>query len=633
LPLSEQLAQAWGLPCIKKDGFEADDVIATLAVQGRNAGMDVLILSGDKDILQLVDERIHVRDEIKKVEYDQAKVFERYGFKPTQLIDYLCLLGDKVDNVAGVPGVGDKTASKLISMYGTLEEMFAKLNGENPKLKEKLMAYREKVLNNRSLITLKIDVPLNKEIHEFQIKKPNTEKLIDLLNRLEFRSELFGVENLSLTKDLSVNTHRKVNIVYDERELEKLITEIKEQKIISYDLETDGLNKRTCSIVGFSLACWSNEAWYVPVGHKLSSKTQLSAQRVADMLKPLFVDKSIQILGHNLKFDNTILERYGVLVAAPCFDTMLAVYCLDPSRKGYGLKDIAADFLGEKMTRIDELIGKGKAETFADVDIELAAPYAAADSEVVFRLSQILLPKLKEQNLWDLFQNLEMPLVKVIQTMELNGIAIDQDYIRDVGDKFRSIRSQIEKEIYQLAGEEFVLNSPKQLSYILFEKLKLPPVRKTKTGFSTDEEVLTKLASSHPICEKIISCRELSKLISTYVDSLLELVDKNTSRVYTTFHQAGTATGRLSSTDPNLQNIPIRSDRGKEIRKAFVPAKNNIFISADYSKIDLRSLAHMSGDPVLIKTFQAGGDIHASTAAEVFHDAQFCLPKTFHYLR
>lgn len=622
LPLAEELAWAWGLPCIKKDGFEADDVIATLAVAGRKAGMNVLILSGDKDILQLVDEKIHVRDEIKKVEYDEAKVQERYGFKPAQLVDYLCLMGDKVDNVPGVPGVGEKTAAKLISEHGSLEGILSNTSGLAPALKEKILANQERLFRNRDLIRLKEDVPVDLSFESLKIKTPNNEVLSNLLVRLEFRGGLYGVSDEIAEPTLAVNKKRIVHTVLTKQELGLLANKLQKAARLSYDLETDGLNKLHCGIVGVALSVSGQESWYIPVAHRyIGAPIQLTWEEIKTAVKPALENPKIPKCGQNLKFDDTILEAHGIQVAGPTFDTMVAAYCIDPGRNSFGLKDLAADYLQERMTRIQELIGKKAEQNFSEVPIEQAAPYAAADAEVVFRLVDLFQQKLDEEKVRDLFEKLEMPLVRIIRKMESAGIAIDADYLRGIGKKFTEQRAGIEKEIFNLAGEEFVLNSPKQLSRILFEKLKLPVIKKTKTGFSTDEDVLSKLSAEHPICEKIIAVRELSKLISTYVDSLLELADPKTGRIHASFHQTGTITGRLSSSDPNLQNIPIRTDKGREIRRAFVASQGQVLISADYSQIDLRALAHISGDPALIRTFKAGGDVHAATAGEMFHVA------------
>ncbi len=621
LPLAEELAVAWGLPCIKKDGVEADDVIATLAVQAEKAGMDVLILSGDKDILQLVSERVHVRDEIKKVEYDPAKVTERYGFGPSQLVDYLCLVGDKVDNVPGIAGVGEKTASKLIIENGSLEGIYKNLKANPESLQKKLLDGKTRVFGNREMIYLKKDVPLA-PIEQLKIKPADAPVLSALLARFEFRGGLYGVSDEVAEPSLAVNKKRKVHTVLTSDQLLMLGEKLKKAKRLSYDLETNSLDKRHCDIVGVALCLEEHESWYIPVNHQyLGAPQQLSWKKICEIIQPALENPRLVKCGQNLKFDDPILERHGITVQGPAFDTMIAAYCIDPGRMSFGLKDLAADYLQERMTRIEELMGKKADANFAHVEIEKAAPYAAADSEVVFRLVDLFKKKMKEENVESLFEGLEMPLVKIIEDMEKAGIAVDVDYLRKIGAGFEKERKEIEQEIFKMAGEEFVLNSPKQLARILFEKLKLPPVKKTKTGYSTDEEVLTKLSENHPICQKIITIRELGKLNSTYVEALLNYADKETSRVHGSFNQTGAVTGRLSSNDPNLQNIPIRTEKGRLIRRAFVPAKGNVLVSADYSQIDLRSLAHMSGDPALIRTFQSGGDVHAATASEMFHVA------------
>jgi DNA polymerase I len=621
LPLSEELARVWGLPCMKLDGYEADDVIATLALHGKKAGWDVLIMTGDKDILQLVDEDIRVRDEIRNVDYNTEKVQEKYGLTPHQLVDYFCLLGDKVDNVKGVPGVGDVTATKLLSEYGTLERLFENTEHLKPALKEKLEASKDIAFGNRSLIRLKSDVPLNVNDNDLKVKKPDESMLSELLTRLEFRGELFGVSNTAvLSSTATVNETRRVNVVLTDSDLASLKGALSSATQLAYDLETDSLDDHHCNIVGVALSVKEGEGWYIPVGHSyLGAPPQLPWEKVKETLLPIMQNESVEKIGQNLKFDDTILSRYGVEARGAIFDTMVAAYCLEPARSGFGLKDLARDFLNERMTRIDELLGNEKDKTMVEVPIDKAAPYAGADAEVTLRLAALFRKRLKDEKLEPLFNNLEMPLVRVIREMEKAGVAVDVDFLRTTGKKFEGMKHALEKEIFELAGEPFVINSPKQMARILFEKLKMPPGKKTKTGYSTNEEVLSRLAKEYPICEKILSYREIAKLISTYVDSILTLVDEKTKRVHTSFHQTGTITGRLSSTEPNLQNIPVRTEIGREIRRAFVAPSGRVLLSADYSQIDLRALAHLSEDPVLIDTFNRGGDIHAATAAEIFH--------------
>jgi DNA polymerase-1 len=619
LPLAEQLTRAWGLPVAMKDGFEADDVIATLAKEAEKKGIDVLIMSGDKDILQLVSPKIRVRDEVKNIEYTADKVVERYGITPGQMVDYFCLMGDKVDNVMGVPGVGEVTAAKLIADNGSLENLYANFTGVKDSLKAKLLENKDRVFGNRLMITLRADVPVDFNEASLTIKKPDAATFPAFLQRLEFRGEMYGTDETQTSLG-DENKTRSVRTVLNEKELDALSAELSKAARVAYDLETDGLQSQRCNIVGVSIALKTDEAWYIPIGHHyLGAPAQLPWEKVKAAIQKPFLDEKVTKIGQNVKFDNTILRRFGIDVKGPLVDCMIAAYCLDPGRNSFGLKDMAGQFLNEKMTRIDELIGPKAEKTFVTVEIEKAAPYAGADAEVALRLADLLLKKLEENKLMPLFRDMEMPLVHVIEEMEAAGIMLDTAHLREVGERFGRERQKIEAEIYELAGGPFVLNSPKQLAHVLFEKLKLPVVKKTKTGYSTDEEVLTKLADSHAICAKIIAYRQLAKLISTYVDSLLEIADPVTHRVHTSFHQTGTTTGRLSSTDPNLQNIPIKSEHGRDIRRAFVAPSGSVLLSADYSQIDLRALAHMSGDPLLIKTFSAGGDVHTATAADVFH--------------
>jgi len=489
-----------------------------------------------------------------------------------------------------------------------------------PPLKEKLSQFKEKILKNRALIRLRTDISLGRSLESFKVGKPDPKAFPELLKRLEFRGSIYGLEGEAGEAGLATNKIRKVHTVLSERELSLLEEALASSPRISYDLETDSSDPHHCSIVGVSLSHKINEAWYIPIGHRDSgSLSQLKWEKVKPLLKSILETEKIIKCGQNVKFDNSVLIRFGIEPRDPIFDTMIASYCLNPERLSFGLKSLAADFLGEKMTSFKELVGKDKDATIAQVPIEKAAAYAGADAEVVFRLVDLFEGELKKGNLQDLFLKFEMPLVRVLQKMESSGIVVHTQQLNDLRKNFMGQMEKLEGEIYTLAGETFNLNSPKQLSRILFEKLNLPTIKKTKTGFSTNEMVLSKLAPKHPICQKILDYRGLSKLVSTYVDSLLNQVDPSTGRVHTSFHQTGTSTGRLSSSEPNLQNIPIRTEQGREIRRAFVPSEGNVFLSADYSQIDLRALAHMSEDPVLVGAFQSGGDIHAATAADVFH--------------
>jgi DNA polymerase-1 len=530
------------------------------------------------------------------------------------------LLGDKIDNVPGVPGVGEKTASKLIATHGSLEGVFEHLNDNPPSLREKLAANKDRVIGNRDLIRLKTDVPAP-AVETFTWKTYDEAALRPLLERLEFRGGLFGVpDSVAPEPATPLNTTRVVHTVMDTATLQQLGKKLAQATRLSYDLETDDLNTRRCGIVGVAISVQADESWYIPVGHRyLGAPAQLPWNEVSAAIKPYLESPTLLKCGQNLKFDNTILERCGIRVQGPQFDTMLAAFCAAHGRNSFGLKDLAADFLNERMTRIDELIGAKKVPTFSEVAIERAAPYAAADAEVAWRLVDVFTPMLKSENVESLFNDLEMPLVPILQKMENTGIAIDAPYLDALGKSFAVEQRGIESEIHTMAGEPFTINSPKQLARILFEKLELPVIRRTKTGISTDEDVLTKLADKHPIGARIIAYRELGKLLSTYVQGLLEECDPLTGRVHTSFNQTGAVTGRLSSSDPNLQNIPIRSENGRKIRRAFISPPGTILVSADYSQIDLRVLAHISGDPVLIEAFHNSGDIHLATASQMFH--------------
>lgn len=618
IPVAYQLSETWGLPVVGIEGFEADDVIATLAKQAEEKGWDTLILSGDKDILQLVGGKIVVRDELRKKDYDEAAVHARYGIPPRALVDYLSLMGDAIDNVVGVPGVGDKTATKLLQENGSLEGLFRDMKGVKPALKEKLARFRERVELNRTLVRLRDDVPVGRPLESFRLHPPDQRAFGELLKKLEFKGEFYGFKGRAEEAGLTENLVRRVRIVLSDADLGDLKAALAAATTISYDVETDDLSARNCGLVGLALAVKEGEGWYVPVGHTgLGVPRQLSWETVAAAVRPFFLDPRIMKCGQNLKFDNCVLRHAGLDPAPPFFDTMIAAYCLAPDRISFGLKNLAADLLGERMVRYEEIVSKK--QTIAEVPVETAAPYAAADAEVTLRLKSLLERRLRDEDLIGLFESLEMPLVEILREMEERGVLVDRKALAETKTLFSREMRRIEEEIYALAGERFKLNSPKQMSQILFEKLKLPTGKRTKTGYSTNEEVLIKLAGQNAICEKILSYREYAKLISTYVDALDAIVDSKTERIHTSFQQTGTSTGRLSSNSPNLQNIPVRTEKGRAIRRAFIPASGFVLVSADYSQIDLRALAHMSDDEALIRTFRSGGDVHTMTAAEVFH--------------
>lgn len=623
LPLAKEMAEDWGLPVARADGWEADDLIATLAAQGVKKGMDVVVVSGDKDILQLVDDRVKVLNEMKGVLYDAAEVEKKYGLRPDQLKDYFALVGDASDNVPGVDGIGDGKATKLLQEYGSLENLYKSVEKMKPgSLKDNLIAGKESAYLSRDLVTLDEKAPVDLNPAECLPSAP-TEKLFALFKRFQFNTliaDLGGPKEAAAPAAPPVR--RKVHTVLTVADMEDLVKALKKSKDISVDVETTGLDPMACHLVGISLSVKAGEAWYVPVGHRgLGEPKQLSIEAVAEALNPFFGDPAHPKRGQNLKYDMQVLERHGMPLANVAFDSLLAAYCLNPSHN-MGLKALSQDILGETMTPIEALIGKGaKQITMDQVPVAAAAEYAGADAEVAFRLAEKQAPELADKGMKELFYGVEMPLLTILAEMEKAGIGVDKDYLEELRVKFNKDIAALEKTLYKMAGAEVNLNSPKQLAVLLFDTLKLPVVKKTKTGYSTDEEVLLKLADKHPFPAKLLEYRELAKLRSTYVDGLLACINPETGRVHSKFNQTVAATGRLSSTDPNLQNIPIRTEQGRAIRRAFIPAKGRVFLSADYSQIDLRVLAHMSGDKALSEAFKKGEDIHAATAREIFGEA------------
>lgn len=630
-PISREIVKAMELAHLELPGYEADDIIATLVKRAEADGLEALVISGDKDILQLVNDRTFVLNEAKNTLFNPEKVKEEWGVAPKQILDVLMLMGDHSDNVPGVPGVGEKTAVKWIQEYGSVENLLKHTEDLSPKMREKVLEAQETLKMGRELIKLHYDVPLKLDWEHCRIRLQEAQNLVPLFQRLQFNSLINdltakGVISRPAGQPAPADTHYET--VLTEEAFDAVVNKISSVTAFAIDLETTGLDPQKCDIVGISLSWEKNRAVYIPVGHHyLGAPQQLSAEKVYQKLKPVLENASIRKIGQNIKFDYAFLMKNGIALANHYFDTMVASYCLDPSRKSHGLKDLAQELLGRSMTRIDELFGENSGAKSGDmlamdqVPVEKAAPYAAADADCTFQLVEVLGKKLKETDSEPLFFDLEMPLVEILANMERRGIKINAPYLESVGKEFQKEISEIEKRAFELAGQEFNLNSSKQLAFILFEKLGLRGMKKNKTGYSTNEEVLRFLMPSHELPGLLIRHRENSKLKSTYVDGLMEKVDPKTSRIHTSFNQVGTATGRLSSVDPNLQNIPIRSEQGRKIRRAFIPEEGFLFLSADYSQIDLRVLAHLSGDETLCQAFVSGEDIHRATAAEVFHVA------------
>ncbi len=620
LPKIRELLEAWGVPYIAREGYEADDLIATLVELARANPKftEVLIVSGDKDLMQLVDDRTKVlkpaRPPRQEVELLDRAGVERYlGVPPERVPDYLALVGDKVDNVPGVPGVGEKTARELLSRYGSLEELLERAEEvPSARVRKALIEHREEALLSRELVKLRraeLELTPEELPERCRLGQPNLDRLKALLEELEFRSIL---RELGLLQ--RAESEGEYHVVLTEEELERVLDELDQAEEISLDLETTSQDGMQAEIVGIALAVRPYEAYYIPVGHDYpGAPRQLELERVLERLRPFLEDERKRIIGQNLKYDSKVLRRYGIALRGIAFDSMLAAYLLDPtSRKD--LPELAARYLKREMISYKEL----SQEEMQKVPIEEAARYAGEDAEIVHRLKGPMLAELKEKELYELFTQVELPLIDVLVEMELNGILLDPHILEEQAKEIEVLLDGLRREIFRLAGEEFNPNSPKQVAHILYEKLKLPVLKKTKTGPSTDSLVLKELALQHPLPEKILAYRELEKLLNTYIKKLPEYINPKTGRIHTSFNQSVTATGRLSSSDPNLQNIPIRTELGGQIRKAFIAPPGRKLLAADYSQIELRMLAHLSGDEGLIEAFNRDEDLHTKTAAEIF---------------
>ncbi len=614
IPVIKNVVRAYNIPIYEVQGFEADDVLATISKKISRKNIDVYIVTGDKDALQLVDERIRVYNTHKEgLIYDVDKIKEQFGFGPERVLDYLALAGDASDNIPGVTGIGEKTAIELLKEFGSLNDLYENLEKLKSKSKREILEkYRTDAELSMELARLDENVPLEINLEDLRLKEPDKEKLHSIFRELEFKRLL---NDVTVRKSLNAD----YRLITNYEEFDTLINELKKVKEFCFDFETTGVDPMRAEIVGISFSWNEGESFFVGLKPHEDNRA-LDPKIVLSALKPIFEDESIRKVGQNIKYEFVVLSNYGINLRGISFDTMVGSYLLDPSKLNHNLDDISMEYLQHKMTDIKELIGKGKtAVTMDKVDIEKVSAYCSEDSDVTLRLKNIINSKLKELDLMDLFCEIEMPLVEVLGSMEFKGVTIDLEQFKVLSEEIDKRLNALTKEIKKETDSEFNINSPKQLQEILFVKLKLPPVKKIKTGFSTDEEVLTKLATMHSVPKMILEFRELSKLKSTYVDALPKLINPKTNKVHTSFNQTVTQTGRLSSSEPNLQNIPIKKDIGGLIRKAFIPSSNSrVLVSADYSQIELRVLAHLANDENLIKAFKDDMDIHKFTASLVF---------------
>ncbi len=616
IPYIKKIIEGYRIALLEKEGYEADDLIGTVA-RRLESEVDVVIVTGDKDLLQLVSHQIQVYDSMKEKRFGVEEVIERFGVSPEQVVEVMGLAGDAIDNIPGIPGVGEKTAIQLIKTYGSIDNLLTHAE-EIPqkKLKENLKTHGDLAHLSRKLATIHTDVPIDCQLKEFSLSPPDVKSLKEIYKELEF-NKLFK-ELLEEKSPLSVT--RDYRLVIHQGEFLTLLEDLKKAASFSVDLETTSPYPMWADLVGISFSTTPHEAFYIPVGHQhQGANQQLPLPWVLEQLKPILEDRAVKKVGQNIKYDWIVLKRYGIHLQGIDGDTMIASYLLNPTKHNHNLSEIAQEYLDRSVTDYKEVVGTGvKTLTFDQIELEKARDYSCEDADVTLQLSHLLFPKLTEGGLKDLFDQVEMPLVRVLAKMEMNGVRIDLDLLQEYSKEIEIQLQQKIERIYGLAGEVFNINSSQQLGKILFDKLKLPVIKKTKTGYSTDVDVLTKLSLQHDLPLEILGYRNLSKLKSTYVDAFPKLIHPKTGRVHTSYNQTVTATGRLSSSDPNLQNIPARAEEGNRIRQAFIPEKGWSIVSADYSQIELRILAHLSQDKTLIQAFQNDEDIHARTASEIF---------------
>jgi len=621
IPPVKAVTEAFRIPVIEMGGYEADDLIGTTARQAAAAGFDVTIVTGDKDFVQLLTERITIWDPMKDKDIGMQDIAAANGVSPPQMIDVMGLSGDTADNVPGVPGIGPKTALKLIQSYASLEGVYTHIEEiKGTKQRENLLAFKDQALLSRDLVTICTEAPIVFDAEVYRTTAPDEAKLAEICQTYEFRQ--LQQRFTAPTEGPAKHYHG----IKDAEALAQLVAKLARTDRVALDTETTSQDPMRAELVGLSFAVEPHEAYYIPCGHRyLGAPAQMACADVLTTLKPILENPAIAKIGQNIKYDWMVLSRHGVDLQGVRFDTMVASYLLNPSKRSHSLDQIAMDFLGHKTITYAEVVGKGsKKAGFEAVPVEQAIPYAAEDADITLMAYEALRPQLEELGLMDLFDTIEMPLVPVLLRMEMAGIAVDQDRLRELSKSFASQLETLETSIHALAGEPFNIKSSQQLGRILFEKLALPVQKKTKkkTGYSTDVGVLTTLAEHHELPALVLRHRGLAKLKSTYVDALMELVHPTTHRIHTSYNQSVTATGRLSSSDPNLQNIPIRTKEGREIRKAFIPRPGWQLLAADYSQVELRILAHYAQDETLIDAFASDQDIHTRTACEVFETSE-----------
>jgi len=613
VPLIKEIIEAFRIQTIEKAGYEADDILAHIAREAEAGGLEVYIVTGDKDMCQVVSPMIKLYDTMKDKITEEKDVIERFGVGPSQFPEIIALMGDTSDNIPGARGIGEKTAVKLLKEFETLENLIANRDRiKNAKARNAVSENIDNIRLSKELATVHPEVPVNVPVKDLALKEPEWPKLLEHFRKYGFSSliKLVPAQAAPSAEQTEFIT------VIDRKTLEEAIADVKTE--ITIDTETTSSSPMNAELVGISLSADPVRAYYIPVGHSyLGVPVQLPKEFVFERIKPVLEDENIQKTGHNIKYDVIILRNEGLQVRGIAFDTMLASYLLNPNKSNHNLTDAAMEHLGIKKLSYSDVAGKG-VKDFSEVPVEVASEYSGEDAAVTLKLKNHFMPLMEKEGLTELFQGLEMPLIEVLADMEMAGVKIDLPLMDTFSNKLEKELASIEQRIYFIAGEEFNINSPKQLQEILFEKLGLRPTKKTKTGYSTNIDVLEQLANVHELPREIIEYRGLAKLKNTYVDALPRLVNSKTGRIHTSFNQTITATGRLSSSDPNLQNIPIRGEWGKRIREAFIAEEEHLLLSSDYSQIELRVLAHLSQDEGFIEVFNHDGDIHTRTACELF---------------
>jgi DNA polymerase-1 len=650
-PLTRDATRAFGLACIEQEGFEADDIMATLAIQARDAGGHVTIVSSDKDLMQLVGNGVEMYDAMKNKRIGSEQVVEKFGVGPNRVIDVQSLAGDSVDNVPGAPGIGIKTAALLINEYGDLDSLLERASEiKQPKRRETLIDNADQIRTSRDLVTLKTDMKMDCDLDDFAVHAPDPEVMLKFLSEMEFRTmsariaNKFGVSapeikasdksnaenNIIELKHIPINT-KNYELIDNINDLNRWIKKIYQRGYVAVDTETTGLNDMIVDLVGICLSVEIGEACYIPLGHTDGEgdlfggaslcSGQINLEEALTILRPVLQDPSIIKIGQNIKYDTKIFARYNVNLT-PVDDTMLLSYAINGGKHNHGMDYLSERYLDHKPISIKSLLGSGKsAITFDKVPISDAVNYAAEDADITLRLWKLFKPMLHANSVTKVYEKLERPLIPVLAKMEMDGIKVDRNTLSRMSNNFAQSMSGLEAEIYDLAGQSFNVGSPKQLGEILFDKLELPGGKKGKTGaYGTGVDVLEDLASEgYELPVKVLDWRQMSKLKSTYTDALQGHINPNTGRVHTSYVISGASTGRLSSTDPNLQNIPIRSEAGRKIREAFIAEEGNVLLSLDYSQIELRILAHIAKIDTLKQAFHEGQDIHALTASQMFN--------------